>query len=243
MGRMLNEAVNAETSAVGVTFTLPITLKAFKGTSDMVRMSREIMQDSYFNFQAELANLLAERMGRLKSYQFTKGAGTTAPHGLDTKIKATAALQVVPASNTAIARTDIVNTIYSVDAAYRMKESFKLMMHDQLLKQIVLMAIGTNDDRPLWTPGMAFGRPDTIEGVPYIVNNNMDSTLAKTKLSIIAGDMSKYVIRQVADRRVHVTEERFIDTDEVGIVMFERFDGQLLDAGTHPIVGLYHNRT
>jgi HK97 family phage major capsid protein len=152
-------------------------------------------------------------------------------------------LQVVPASNTAISRTDIVNTIYSVDMAYRNKPGFKLMMNDGILQQIVLMAIGTNDDRPLWTPGMAFGRPDTIEGVPYIVNNNMDATLAKTKLSLIAGDMSKYVVRQVADRRVHVTEERFIDTDEVGIVMFERFDGQLLDAGTNPIKGLYHNRT
>jgi HK97 family phage major capsid protein len=209
----------------------------------MVRMSREIMQDSYFNFQAELANLLAERMGRLKSYQFTKGAGTTAPHGLDTKIKATAALQVVPASNTAIARTDIVNTIYSVDAAYRMKDSFKLMMHDQLLKQIVLMAIGTEDDRPLWTPGMAFGRPDTIEGVPYIVNNNMDSTLAKTKLSIIAGDMGKYLIREAGTPVLAVSTERFIDTYEIGIGIFERYDGQILDAGTHPIVGLYHNRT
>ena len=243
MGRMLAEAANSETSADAVTFTLPITLKAFKASSDMVRMSREIMQDSYFNFQQEVANLLAERIGRLKSYQCTLGAGTTAPYGIVTKIKATAGLQVVPASNTAISRTDIVNTIYSVNYTYRQKPTFKLMMADGILKQIVLMAIGTNDDRPLWTPGMAFGRPDTIEGVPYLVNNNMDGTLAKTKLSVIAGDMSKYVVRQVADRRVHVTEERFVDTDEVGIVMFERFDAQLLDAGGNPIKGLYHNRT
>ena len=71
----------------------------------------------------------------------------------------------------------------------------------------------------------------------------MESTLAINALTVIAGDMSKYVVRQVADRRVHVTEERFIDTDEVGIVMFERFDGQLLDAGGNPIKGLYHSKT
>jgi len=243
MGRMLAEAANAETSAVGVTFTQPVILKAFKGTSDMIRMSREIMEDSYFNFQQEIANLLAERMGRLKSYQFTLGAGTTAPHGIVTKVKATSGLRVVAAASTAITRTDIVNLIYSIDYIYRNKPNFKLMMHDQILKLIVLMAIGTNDDRPLWTPGMAFGRPDTIEGVPYLVNNNMANTLAINALTVIAGDMSKYVVRQVADRRVHVTEERFIDTDEVGIVMFERFDGQLLDAGGNPIKGLYHSKT
>jgi HK97 family phage major capsid protein len=49
------------------------------------------------------------------------------------------------------------------------------------------------------------------------------------------GDFQKYVIRQVANMRIVRLNERFGDTDEVGFVVFSRYDGDLLDAGTHPI--------
>ena len=90
---------------------------------------------------------------------------------------------------------------------------------------------------------MIGGVPATVEGIPYIINNNMDGTLVKTSLTMIYGDMSKYKIRMVNDIRVKVLNERFGEFDQTGIVLFERIDGQLLDAGTNPIKGLYHNRT
>lgn len=242
-GYFININTSAETSATAVTFTQPITMKAWKMTSGMIQIPTELMEDSAFNIMQVVADLLGERMGRGKADAFTTGAGTTTVMGLSTIIKATAALQAVPASNTALTRTDIVNLKYSVDIAYRDKPQSKFMLHDAMLKNIALLAIGTGDDRPLWQPSMIVGQPSTIEGVPYIINNYMDNTLVKTKLSMIYGDMSKYLIRIVRDRRIKVLNERYGEFDQTGIVMWERLDGQLLDAGTHPIKGLYHNRT
>lgn len=234
---------NAETSATALTFAQPITMKAYKFTSGMIQIPQELIEDSAFNIMQVVADALGERMGRGKAKAFTTGAGSTAPHGLATKIKATSGLRTLPASNTALTRDDFVNLMYSVDIAYRNKPSCKWMLNDAVLKRIALLSIGSNDDRPLWQPSMIVGIPSTIEGVPYIVNNYMASTLEKTALSVIFGDMSKYVIRQVRDRRVRVLNERYGEFDQTGIVMWERFDGQLLDAGTNPIKGAYHNRT
>jgi len=242
-GRLLNEAANAETSADAVVFANAITLKAYKGTSDLIRMSSEILTDSYFNFQQVIAELLAERMGRLKAHSFTLGDGSTKPQGIAHKVAGTSALRVVATASTGVTRTDIVNLIYSVDAAYRNKPQFKLMMSDGILKRIVLLTVGSADDRPLWVPSMRDGSPSTIEGIPYIINNNMEAAPALNKLTVIAGDMSKFVIRKVAGATMKTSDERFMDTDEHAIVMFERFDSNLLDAGTNPIKGLYHSKT
>jgi HK97 family phage major capsid protein len=239
----ININTSAETSATALTFAQPITMKAYKFTSGMIQIPQELIEDSAFNIMQVTAELLGERMGRGKAKAFTTGAGTTAPHGISTIIKATSALRTLPASNTALTRDDFVNLMYSVDIAYRNKPSCKWMLNDAVLKVIALLSIGSNDDRPLWQPSMIVGVPSTIEGVPYIINNYMDSTLAKTNLSVIFGDMSKYLIRQVNDRRVRVLNERYGEFDQTGIVMWERFDGQLLDAGTNPIKGAYHNRT
>lgn len=243
IGYQININTSAETSATAFTFNHINTFKAFKFTSGMIQIPTELIEDSIINITQFIADQLAVRMGRAKAKAFTDGAGTTSPMGCSTKIKATAAMQVVPASNTALARTDIVNLKYAIDPIYANKPQSKFMLHNQMLKRIALLSVGSADDRPLWQPSMAVGEPATIEGMPYIVNNFMDDTLAKTKLSIIFGDMSKYWVRQVNDRRVNVTTERYAEFDQLGIVMWERFDGQIVDAGTNPIKGLYHNRT
>jgi len=242
-GTKLAESTDAETGSTAVAFAQPITMKAYKYKSDLLRIPYELIEDSEFDIMQVITDLLGERLGRGRSYAFTKGAGSTDVHGIDTKIKATAALQVLPASNTGLVRTDILNLIYSVDRAYRGMPGAKLMFNDAILKHIASLTIGTGDDRPLWQPSMVGGVPATVEGVPYIINNNMDGTLVKTSLTMIYGDMSKYKIRMVNDIRVKVLTERYGEFDQTGIVLFERIDGQLLDAGTNPIKGLYHNKT
>jgi HK97 family phage major capsid protein len=91
----------------------------------------------------------------------------------------------------------------------------------------------------LWLPGIAVAAPDTILGYKYSINNDMD-TLAQTspvsdRKTVAFGDLSKYVIRHVKELAVIRLVERFADYGQVAFLGFARYDGALLDAGTHPV--------
>ena len=53
--------------------------------------------------------------------------------------------------------------------------------------------------------------------------------------SVLFGDLSKYQVREVAGGSVQRAKERFIDYNQTGFYLFKRFDGDLVDAGTHPV--------
>jgi HK97 family phage major capsid protein len=69
---------------------------------------------------------------------------------------------------------------------------------------------------------------------PYWVNQDMPS-LAIGNKAIAYGDWSKYKIRRVKSIMMVTAKERFIDKLQVGMIAWLRFDGNLIDAGTHPI--------
>jgi HK97 family phage major capsid protein len=76
--------------------------------------------------------------------------------------------------------------------------------------------------------------PDTINGYPYVINQDVASMSANAK-SILFGDFSKYKIRRVMDTTVLRLTERYAEFGQVGFIAFSRADGNLIDAGTHPV--------
>ena len=84
--------------------------------------------------------------------------------------------------------------------------------------------------------GLAVNAPDTIMGYPYVINQAMASPVASTNpTTMLFGDMQKYIIRKVKDMSVLRLNERYADFGQVGFISFMRIDGNLVDAGTHPI--------
>jgi len=138
---------------------------------------------------------------------------------------------------TAITRNNLVDLEHSVDPAYRLNGRF--MFNDTTLKYLKKIAFNSNDARPLWQPGMAAGVPDTIDGYPYAINQQMADVGASAK-SVLFGDFKNYIIRRVTGDRLIISKEIFVATDQIGIMMLQRRDGQLLDAGTHPIKYMVH---
>jgi HK97 family phage major capsid protein len=49
------------------------------------------------------------------------------------------------------------------------------------------------------------------------------------------GSLDKYLIRRVKEMSVLRLVERFADYGQVAFLGFARYDGNLLDAGTHPV--------
>jgi HK97 family phage major capsid protein len=67
--------------------------------------------------------------------------------------------------------------------------------------------------------------------------------LGPSAKTIAFGDFNNYFIRCVVGTQVKRLTERYADFNQVGFLAFQRWDGQLVDAGTHPIRYLQQSAT
>ena len=98
----------------------------------------------------------------------------------------------------------------------------------------MLKKIKDSQGRPLFLPGFAMKEPDTIKGIPFKINQDMPVLSANAKV-VLYGDFKTYMIRRVAGTQVMRLTERYADFNQTAFVAFQRWDGNLLDAGTHPL--------
>lgn len=225
-GYLLAEAGNAETSAQKFTDATK-AFAAYKFTSGLLRLSSELVEDSAFNMPAEVISMLSERMARAINYYATLGSGSGQPEG----VTVGANYGVSLAAGGAPTYDNWVDLEHSVDPAYRGKARY--MFHDKTLK--TLKKLKDSQNLPVWLTSMREGEPSTVFGKPYTINQDMAFGATNSAKIALFGDFTKYVIRQVAGMRIVRLNERFADTDEIGFVVFFRFDSKVLDAGGHPI--------
>jgi HK97 family phage major capsid protein len=126
------------------------------------------------------------------------------------------------------------------------------MFSDLMLKALKKLVDGNN--RPLWQPGLTASFRDgaavdlvaskpTILDHPYIINQDMAAPAASA-YTIIFGDMDAFKVREVAGgTTVMVLRERYADYLQAGYLGFQRFDSNLIDAGTHPLAVLQQSAT
>jgi len=174
----------------------------------------------------------------------TNGTGNAQPTGLLTAIAASGATPVVAEGSSestggsqtganSIGYTDLIDLEHSVDPSYRRRG--KYMLHDSTLASIrkILDKYG----RPLWQAGMSVGAPDTINGRPYVINQAMPE-IGASNVTVVYGDLKKFVVRKVRDLSVIRLNELYAASGQVGFISFGRVDSDLLDAGTHPVNSL-----
>jgi HK97 family phage major capsid protein len=229
-GRLLSE--NTGATETEMTFG-QLVLDAYKYSSDYVLASVEFLQDTAIDAGAFLGKALGERIARLQNDHFTTGTGSSQPNGV---VTAAASSSITFSGTATVTYDNIVDLIHSVDPAYRVNGRF--MFHDGALKMMkkvkVLQYSGDTTGVPLWQPSLVAGQPDLIHGYPYIINQSMTTPATGVK-SILFGDFSKYIIRDVRDVTLLRLDERFAELHQVAFLAFSRSDGDLLDAGTDPV--------
>jgi HK97 family phage major capsid protein len=207
-----------------------INLGAFMYTSKLVRISLQLLQDSAFDLPSWLAQRLGERLARITNRHFTVGAGGGAlPMGIVTAATA-GPVGSGSVAGGSVTYDNLVDTEHSVDPAYR--ANGKWMFHDSTLRDI--KKLKDLQGRPIWIPGLIDREPDRILGYPYQINQHMAVPAVNAK-TILFGDLSKYLIRDVLGVQVLRLNERYADYLQVGFLAFLRADGNLIDAGTHPV--------
>jgi HK97 family phage major capsid protein len=239
-GRILS--VNTQLTETDLVFG-QVTFNAYIFTSDSVLVPLALIEDSYFNLDGFIAKSLGTRLGRSINQYCTTGTGSAQPDGIQTAVIASGnTVQGATGDATSCTYNDLVNTLHLVDPAYRAAPTCAWMFSDSVMKSLRKLVDGNN--RPLWQPGLTagFGQgfPETILDRPYVINQDMPA-MAANAYSILFGDLSKYMVRRVATgTTVLRLVERYADYLQVGYLGFLRLDGQLLDAGTHPL-GAFQN--
>lgn len=214
-----------------------MVLHAYTYTSKKVPISIEFMQDNSINFEARIGDILGTRIARITNKHFTIGTGSGQPTGI---VAAATDSGITAASTTAVTYSELMNLEHSVDPAYRMRgpNGSKFMFNDSMLlalkKILVPHFSGDTAGWPLWRPGLTVGEPDTIDGYQYVINQHMASPGASAKAALF-GMLSKYQIRDVRLVEIVRLNELRAEYREVEWFAFYRGDGNLLDAGTHPV--------
>lgn len=237
-GRILAENTAADNLSVG---TGTVTLGAFKYTSDFVKVSMELLQDSFMDWDSYLMRQLATRIARIQNDHFTFGATAGAtPEGVLTNESTyldgvTTADTGGPLGSTkSVIYSELVQCMASLDPAYAANASWQC--NYRTLNHIKAMTDGNG--RPLWNPdfSLAVGQVPSILGFPYFINQSVKpvalttsasygSSLLAVRRVIGLGDWSKYVIRDVREVIVTRADERFIEMAQSGFIAFSRATG------------------
>jgi HK97 family phage major capsid protein len=197
------------------------TLNAYVYDTEWVKFSYELAQDSIFNFETLLGDLLGQRLGRRANTELTVGDGTDDPNGIVTA----STMGKTAAAAAAVTYDEIIDLVHSVDPAYRQSPKVRFMFNDTTLGSLRKLKDG--EGRYIWTQGdVTKGVPGNILGYRYSINQAMDN-IATGKKSMIFGDFGKYFVRKVGGIVLFVARERF--APDIGLLGLVRIDGELGD--------------
>lgn len=220
-----NSSVNTADVTLGV-----VNIGAFMYSSKAIKVSLQLLQDFAFDLEGYLIRKLTQRIGRIQNTHFTVGTGSGQPNGLVTAStlgKTGASGQVA-----SVIYNDLIDLIHSIDPSYREAPNCGWMFRDSTLQAIKKLV--DSQGHPLWQPDVRANEPDKLLGYPFVINQDVAAMAASAK-SIVFGAMDNYLIRDVKDISVLRLNERYADSGQVGFIGWARADGNLLDAGTHPV--------
>lgn len=193
----------------------------------LAKFTIEMFQDERVNLLMEqITDIFSERSGRALNAAFTTGSGTGRPTGLLTSTSA----GKTTAGASAITKAELIDLVHSIDPAYRNGPNVGFMMNDAVLGYIRKLDFGSTNNDPLWQPSYQSGVPDRLLGYPVYINQDMASAVTTGLKTVVFGDFSKYIIREVQRPSMFLMQERYMDELHKGLVMWSRYDGKLLQS-------------
>lgn len=195
------------------------SLDAFKLT-DMIRVSTELLQDSFFNLEGYLAQEFARALGVAEEEAFLVGTGAGQPTGIFTANGGEVGTTTATAN---ITFDDIITLIYALKSPYRRNAAF--LMHDSTIGAV--RKLKDNNGCFLWQPSLQAGEPDKLFGYP-IYTSPYAPQIKGGALPIAFGDMSNYWIADRQTRSIQRLNELYAKNGQVGFLVTERLDGKVI---------------
>lgn len=188
-----------------------------------------LLEGTSVDVEATIVEAVTQCVSRgLQELATRTGTGTN-----DIKALLTAATKgFTSAEDTAVTYDELVSLMSSVDNAYGNTERGAFMMNSATLAAV--MKIADKNGRPIFLTDLQTGSVSRILGRKVIINESMPDIAAGAK-PIAFGDFKYYHLRMVRGIRLTVFKEKYADKLQVGFMGHVRADGNLVDAGTHPV--------
>lgn len=139
----------------------------------LVDISNQMLEDSAFDMQAEISMEAAEQFSVAEGAAFVTGAGPGKPEGFMTN---TDVANTVSGSAATIADADgqangLLTLKHAIKTAYTRNANWA--MNRTTLGSV--RKLKDSDKNYIWMPGLAAGKPNTIDGDPYVEVPDMPS--------------------------------------------------------------------
>lgn len=187
----------------------------------VVKISKELLQDSIENMEDYIAKSLARSIAKAENIAYTKGR----PNGTEKQPRGFIydATVVNSASASAIILDEVKALKFKVHSDAVVNGRY--MMHKDTAEAISLLKDSTQNY--YWQSSVKDGEPDKLFGKPVEINNDMD-VIGAGKAFIAFGDFGSY---QVTDRKGFTMQrlnELYATSGQVGFLADTRTDGILM---------------
>ncbi len=215
-----------DTDAAFGSFDVPV-----KKIRVATKLSNDFISDAVVNVLAFLSQNGATNMALVEDNEFLNGDGS-ALHPLGLLQAGLSTVDVEGTTTNAISNTTgaagsapkIIDVEYAVPSQYI--PDAKWMMRRSIEGKIRKLVDGSG--RFLWPGvlGSGFAMPaKEIDGYPVVNSEFMPADLVDTNKVLLFGDFSGYIIAERAQITSTILRERFADTDQTGIILWERVGG------------------
>jgi HK97 family phage major capsid protein len=198
------------------------TLKAFKASA-LAKVDNELLNDSAYNVEAELASQFGRAFGLLTEVKYVTGSGSGEPEGIVTATTP----GVYAASPITVTGDELLNLFHSLKPQYRSNATFLMKDSTALIIRKIKNAV---NGEYIWQPGLQAGSPDRLLGRPVAFSDAMPACSASNVSVVFADFQSAFTIADRIPRTFQRLVELYAASDMTGFKSTFRTDSKLVNS-------------
>jgi len=197
----------------------------------LVKVTRELLDDSAINLPALLTQIFQESAGRFEDVGIISGNNTTQYAGI---MSDSSVAFYTMANATSVVVADLIGTNYALNAQFRANGTWVMKSAiNALINAIQVTGNGVTGVENITTAPAAFilGRPV----VDTDVVSGLGATITSTEKIAIFGDFRNYYVFDRVGFTIRRNDSLYMENDQVGFFASRRGDGQVALAAAFKI--------
>ena len=223
MGSATWAAIAEEAAYSDQTPTVGQVAFSLEKSGGLIKVTRELLEDSAVNLPGLLTQIFQETAGRFEDVGIISGNNTTQYAGI---MSDSDVAFYTMAGSTSVVVADLIGTHYALNAQFRANATWVMKSAiNSLINQIQVTGNGVTGIKDITTSPSAFilGRPVVDTDVTSGLGGNITST---EKIAIF-GDFKNYYIFDRVGFTIRRNDSLYMENDQVGFFASRRGDGQV----------------
>jgi HK97 family phage major capsid protein len=189
----------------------------------LVKVSRELLEDSAINLPAFLSQIFQEAAGQFEDVGIISGNNTTNYAGI---MSDSSVAFYTMANATSVVGADLIGTYYALNAQHRANASWVMKSTiAALVNSIAITAAGVHS-----IPSLTAAPADFILGRPNVMTDvvsGLGGTITSTEKIAIFGDFRQYYVFDRVGFTIRRNDSLYMGNDQIGFFASRRGDGQV----------------